>query len=92
MRLTSYTNDVLRRVQLAALKGPCLVRVEDVAKVHDLARLYIVKVVDKIVARSRPFRDRMFGAFSKRITDLFLMIDEVAFQRMDVRRAARLIE
>jgi CRP/FNR family transcriptional regulator len=47
---------------------------------------------DDLVAQSKPFRDFVFAAFSKRITDLFLMIDEVAFQRMDVRLAARLIE
>ena len=30
-------------------------------------------------------------AFSKRITDLFLMIDEVAFQKLDVRLADKLL-
>ena len=44
------------------------------------------------MAQSKPFRDFVFAAFSKRITDLFLMIDEVAFQRLDVRLADRLIE
>ena len=33
----------------------------------------------------------MFAAFSKRITDLFRMIDEVAFQRIDVRLAHSLV-
>ena len=47
---------------------------------------------DDLVAQSKPFRDFVFAAFSKRITDLFLMIDEVAFQRLDVRLADRLIE
>ncbi|TNJ45134.1 Crp/Fnr family transcriptional regulator [Phaeobacter sp. B1627] len=47
---------------------------------------------DMLVAQSKPFRDFVFAAFSKRITDLFLMIDEVAFQRMDVRLANRLID
>lgn len=42
-------------------------------------------VFDDLVAGSKPFRDFVFAAFSKRITDLFLMIDEVAFQRVDVR-------
>ena len=32
------------------------------------------------------------GPDPKRITDLFLMIDEVAFQRLDVRLADKLIE
>lgn len=47
---------------------------------------------DDLVAQSHAFREFVFAAFSKRITDLFLMIDEVAFQRMDVRLADRLIE
>jgi len=49
-------------------------------------------VFDDLVGQSRPFRDFVFAAFSKRITDLFVMIDEVAFQRLDVRLADRLIE
>jgi len=46
---------------------------------------------DTLVEQSKPFRDFVFAAFSKRITDLFLMIDEVAFQRLDVRTADRLL-
>jgi CRP/FNR family transcriptional regulator len=49
-------------------------------------------VFDDLVAQSKSFRDFVFAAFSKRITDLFLMIDEVAFQRIDVRLAHKLIE
>ncbi|MDF3415088.1 Crp/Fnr family transcriptional regulator [Sulfitobacter sp. M57] len=48
-------------------------------------------VFDDLVAQSKSFRDFVFAAFSKRITDLFLMIDEVAFQRMDVRLADKLL-
>ncbi|MEM9531928.1 MAG: Crp/Fnr family transcriptional regulator [Pseudomonadota bacterium] len=47
---------------------------------------------DDLVATSSSFRGFVFAAFSKRITDLFQMIDEVAFQRTDVRLADRLIE
>ena len=49
-------------------------------------------VFDDLVAGSKPFRDFVFAAFSKRITDLFLIIDEVAFQRVDVRLADKLIK
>lgn len=49
------------------------------------------EVFDDLVAQSKPFRDFVFAAFSKRITDLFLMVDEVAFQRMDVRLADRIL-
>ncbi len=49
------------------------------------------KVFDALVGQSKAFRDFVFAAFSKRITDLFLMVDEVAFQRMDVRLGQRLL-
>ncbi|SFT91265.1 Crp/Fnr family transcriptional regulator [Sedimentitalea nanhaiensis] len=48
-------------------------------------------VFDDLVAQSKSFRNFVFAAFSKRITDLFLMIDEVAFQRLDVRLADKLL-
>jgi len=48
-------------------------------------------VFDELVAQSKSFRNFVFAAFSKRITDLFAMIDEVAFQRLDVRLADKLI-
>ncbi|WP_243405137.1 Crp/Fnr family transcriptional regulator [Pelagivirga sediminicola] len=49
-------------------------------------------VFDDLVANSAEFRKFVFLAFSKRITDLFLMIDEVAFQRIDLRLAQKLQE
>lgn len=48
-------------------------------------------VFDDLVATSKTFRSFVFAAFSKRITDLFQMVDEVAFQRIDVRLAQRLL-
>ena len=42
MKLTSYTNFALRSLQLAALKNPHLIRVDDVVRVHGLARPHIV--------------------------------------------------
>jgi Rrf2 family nitric oxide-sensitive transcriptional repressor len=48
MKLTSYTNYALRSLQLAALKAPDLVRVDDVAKIHGLSRPHIMKVVHEL--------------------------------------------
>lgn len=48
MRLTAYTNYALRSLQLAALKQPQLVRVDDVVRVHGLARPHIVKIVHQL--------------------------------------------
>lgn len=47
---------------------------------------------DDLVARSPVFREFVFAAFSRRITDLFSLIDDIVFQRVDVRLAARLLE
>ncbi|KIN60098.1 HTH-type transcriptional regulator NsrR [Sulfitobacter noctilucae] len=45
MKITSYTTFALRSLQLAALKAPELIRVDDVVRVHGLARPHIVKIV-----------------------------------------------
>lgn len=49
-------------------------------------------VFDEMMAASPSFRNFVFSAYSKRITDLFLVIDEIAFQRMDLRLAQKLLE
>ena len=38
------------------------------------------------------FRAFVFDAYARRITDLFLLLDEVAFQRIDVRLAQKLLD
>lgn len=48
MKLTSYTNFALRSLQLAALRDPDLIRVDDVVRVHGLARPHIVKIVHEL--------------------------------------------
>ena len=48
MKLTGFTNYALRSLQLAALRHPELVRVDDVVKVHGLARPHIVKIVHQL--------------------------------------------
>lgn len=49
------------------------------------------KVFDELVSSSEDFRRFVFSAYSKRITDLFFVIEEIAFQRMDIRLAQRLL-
>lgn len=48
MKLTSYTNYALRSLQLAALKAPALVRIDDVARIHNLSRPHIMKIVHEL--------------------------------------------
>ena len=47
---------------------------------------------DDLAGRSQLFRQFIFQAYSRRITDLFTLIDDIVFQKMDVRLAARLLE
>lgn len=47
---------------------------------------------DELIARSAAFRRFVFTAFSVRITNLFRVIEEVAFARIDIRLAQRLVE
>jgi len=90
---------VLYRIQAGescVLTTACLLAYDDYSaegiSETDVQAAAVPRVVfDDLVAQSKTFRDFVFAAFSKRITDLFLMIDEVAFQRMDVRLADKLI-
>lgn len=47
---------------------------------------------DDLIGRSAAFRRFVFAAFTQRMSDLFKLVDEVAFQRMDVRLAHKLLE
>ena len=47
---------------------------------------------DEAIARSPTFRQFVFRAYSRRITDLFLTIEEIAFGKIDVRLAQKLVE
>ena len=49
-------------------------------------------VFDDLVANSAEFRNFVFSAYSRRITDLFLVIEEIAFRRMDIRLAQKLLD
>lgn len=44
-----------------------------------------------LLARSEPFRDFVFSAYATRISDLLMLIEEVAFGRIDVRLASWLV-
>lgn len=49
-------------------------------------------VFDDLAGRSALFRSFVFQAYARRITDLFGLIDDIVFQRMDVRLATRLLD
>lgn len=49
-------------------------------------------VFDELVAHSAAFRNFMFTAYGRRITELFQVIEDIAFQRVDIRLAQKLLE
>lgn len=48
MKLTAYSNYALRSLQMAAIRAPELIQVDDVVRVHGLSRSHIVKVVHEL--------------------------------------------
>jgi CRP/FNR family transcriptional regulator len=50
------------------------------------------RVFDDLAGKSEIFRRFIFRAYSRRIADLFGLIEDIVFQRVDVRLAARLID
>lgn len=49
-------------------------------------------VFDAALAGSAAFRRLVFAAYAARIADLFLTIEDIAFRRVDIRLAAKLLE
>ena len=49
------------------------------------------EVFDSLAARSAPFRQFVFASYARRIADLFGVIEALAFQRVDIRLADRLL-
>jgi len=59
---------------------------------NDVMIAHISKgIFDQLVMTSTPFRDLVFATYTKSFSNLFLLIDEIAFQRVDVRLAKKLI-
>lgn len=80
-----------------ALTTACLMGYEDylaeaIAETDIRAVAIPRAAFDDLIARSVLFRRFVFTAFSARVTDLFRIIDQVAFARMDIRLAQRLLE
>lgn len=80
-----------------ALTTACLMGYEDylaeaVAESDSRAIALPRATFDELVGQSAEFRRFVFTAFSERITDLCRVIDDVAFGRLDIRLAAKLME
>jgi CRP/FNR family transcriptional regulator len=91
---------VLYRVsagESCALTTACLLAYDDylaeaIAET-DIAAVAIPRATfDDLIAQSAEFRRFVFTAFSQRVTDLCRIIEDVAFARMDVRLAHKLLQ
>ena len=90
---------VLYRVeagQSCVLTNACLLAHEDntaegVAETDMKAISLSKPAFDVLVTEYPAFRDFIFTAYARRMNDLFHVIDEVAFGRIDIRLAARLL-
>ncbi|MBI5261403.1 MAG: Crp/Fnr family transcriptional regulator [Bradyrhizobium sp.] len=91
---------VLYRVQAGescALTTACLMgyeeyQAEGIAETKVRAVAMPRALFDELMANSREFRQFVFAAFSRRLTNLFRLIEEVAFSRIDVRLAQKLLQ
>lgn len=91
---------VLYRVtagESCVLTTACLLAYEDYAAEGiaetDIEAAAIPRAVfDEMIATSKEFRTFVFTAYSRRITDLFHVIEDIAFRRMDIRLAQKIAE
>lgn len=91
---------VLYRVtagESCVLTTACMLAYEDhaaegIAETEIVAAAIPRGVFDELVASSKEFRNFVFRAYSRRITDLFHVIEDIAFRRMDIRLAQKIIE
>src|SRR5262249_4448003 len=65
---------------------------EGIAETRVRALLISRSLFDELIATSRDFREFVFSAVNHRIASLFRVIEELAFSRIDVRLAQKLIE
>jgi len=65
---------------------------EGVAETDIVAAAVPRAVFDELIATSKDFRSFVFTAFSRRMTDLFHVIEDIAFRRMDIRLAQKITE
>ncbi len=80
-----------------ALTSACLMgydeyRAEGIAETHVRAVAVKRLLFDEMISSSSAFRNLVFKAFSHRITNLLQVIEDITFQRLDVRLAQLLIK
>jgi len=64
---------------------------EGVAETDVVAVVFPREAFDRLTAEEPTFRKFVFAAYSRRLIDLLRVVDDVAFGRIDVRLASRLL-
>jgi len=88
-RVAAGNSCVLTAACVLAFKGNTA---KAIAETGIKAVLIPRNVFDELLDESREFRYFVLSAFTKRMTDLFQVIEEVAFKRIDHRLAQKLVE
>ena len=65
---------------------------EGIAESDCVAAAIPKSAFDNLLADSAQFRQFVFKAYGRRIADLFVVIEEIAFRRVDIRLAQKLLE
>ena len=99
-QLSKYGREiVLYRVysgESCVLTTACLIASENYSA-HGIAESDVeavtipVRLFDDLISQSAIFRQFVFTAYSQRITELIHVVEDVAFQRIDVRLADKLL-
>jgi CRP/FNR family transcriptional regulator, anaerobic regulatory protein len=79
-------------VTTACLMAGTPYNAEGIAETDIQARALPMAAFRALLAASATFRDFVFRAYGTRISDLLLLLEEVAFGRIDQRLASRLLE
>ena len=64
---------------------------EGIAETEVVAVVLPKSVFDRLAAEESAFRNFVFAAYSRRLIDLLRVVDDVAFGRIDIRLAERLL-
>ncbi len=87
----------VRAGESCVMTSACMLAFENysaqgIAETDAQAAAIPLKVFDQLVGESIEFRRFVFTAYSSRIVELFQVIEDVAFQRIDVRLAEKIID
>ncbi|MEE9333108.1 MAG: Crp/Fnr family transcriptional regulator [Granulosicoccaceae bacterium] len=88
-RVRAGESCVMTSACMIAFKG---YSAEGIAETDVKAVSIPMKIFNQLIGESAEFREFVFTAYSTRIVELFQIIEDVAFQRIDIRLAEKILE